>query len=83
MVMTPLATDLSYFSDMNVRRYPLTARISPLYRKFGDPLVDVFSRPVVQDRVAGQSLEARVASSRLAAGRRRPGEVVGKRRVGR
>jgi hypothetical protein len=45
--------------------------------------VDVFSRPIVQDSVTGQSLETDVARPRLAAGGRGAGEVVvGKRRFG-
>jgi hypothetical protein len=57
---------------------------SPLYRELGDALMNVFSRSVVQDRVAGQPLEAHVAGARLAAWGWGASEVVGgKRCVGR
>jgi hypothetical protein len=58
--------------------HPPTACISPLYRKFGNSLVNVFPRTIVQHRVAGQSLETGVASSRLAARGWCASTVVGK-----
>jgi hypothetical protein len=56
------------------------AYFSPLYRELGDALMNVFSRPVVQDRVTGQSLEAYVAGPRFAARGRGASEVVGGKR---
>jgi hypothetical protein len=71
--MTDVLINDTCFHDGYTRRYLPMACISPLYCELSNALVDVFSRPIVQDRVAGQSLETGVARPRLTAGGRGAG----------